>query len=162
MKSAIAMTITGEIKVLVGPSKEVTQEVMIDGIRRGRGALMAEFLRGGKDQGPDKPYVMGEFTIVRPSINGEIDPVKGFTVEEKTAVVKLWESVKQQVEEGKCSYLILDGIGEAISSGLIPRSAVLDLILQKPARVDVILTGSTMPQSIKALASEIRKLGEGS
>jgi len=33
--------------------------------------------------------------------------------------------------------------------------------LQKPERVDVILTGPTMPQSIKALASEIRKIGEG-
>jgi hypothetical protein len=58
---------------------------------------------------------MGEFKLIRPSINGELDPVKGFSVEEKAAVLKLWESVKQQVEEGKCSYLILDGIGEAIS-----------------------------------------------
>jgi cob(I)alamin adenosyltransferase len=152
------MTITGEIKVLVGPSKDVTQQVLIEGIRRGSGALMAEFLRGGLGQGPDKPVFMGEFKLVRPSIDGEIDP-QAFSVEEKTAVLKLWESVKQQVNE--CNFVILDGIGEAISSGLIPRSAVLDLILQKPARVDVLLTGSTMPNSIKALASEIRKLGEG-
>jgi ATP:corrinoid adenosyltransferase len=80
---------------------------------------------------------MGEFTIVRPSINGEIDPVKGFTVEEKAAVLKLWESVKQQVEEGQCSYLILDGIGEAISAGIIPRSAVLAICAQRAKNVKV-------------------------
>ena len=121
---------------------------------------MAEFLRGGRNQGPEKPVFMGEFKLIRPSIDRDMD-TREFSAEEKAAVVKLWESVKQQVVEGKCSYLILDGIGEAISAGIIPRSAVLDLILQKPERVDVILTGPTMPQSIKALASEIRKIGEG-
>ncbi len=161
MKSAIATKITGEIKVLVGPRDSVMQAAMKEGIRQGQG-LMAEFLKGGLGHRLDKAIAMGEFQIIRPALSGEIDPVKGFSVEEKTAVQALWKSVEQQVEEGKCNFLVLDGIGEAISSGLIPRSAVLDLILQKPARVDVILTGSTMPQSIKTLANEIRKIGEGS
>jgi ATP:corrinoid adenosyltransferase len=73
---------------------------------------------------------------------------------------KLWESVKHQVEEGKYTFVILDSIGETISSEIISRSAVLDLILQKPSQVDVILTGSTMPQSIKAVATEIRTIEE--
>ncbi len=154
------MTITGRIAVLVGPSKEVSQEVLIDGIRRGRGALMAEFLKGGLGQGAENPMEMGEFQIIRPAMSGEIDPVKGFSLEEKEAVQALWESVKRQVEEGKCTYLILDGIGEAITSGLIPLSSVLAMLSEKPERVDVILTGQTIPKKLQALAREIRKLGE--
>jgi cob(I)alamin adenosyltransferase len=152
------MTITGEIKVLVGPSKDVTQQVLIEGIRRGRGALMAEFLKGGLGQGPDKPVFMGEFKLVRPSIDGEINPQE-FTVEEKEAVLKLWESVKQQVNE--CNFLILDGIGDAVSAGIIPLSSVLTMLSEKSTQVDVILTGLTMPKKLQARASEIRKMGEG-
>ncbi len=160
MKSAKSIKTTDGIKVLVGPSKEVTQHVLIDGIKRGKGALMAEFLKGGVNQGPDKPVCMGEFKLIRPSIDGEID-TSVFSLDQKTAVLKLWAWVKRQVEEEKCNYLILDGIGETISAGIIPRSAVLDLILQKPERVQVILSGSTMPESLKALASEIKEIGEG-
>jgi cob(I)alamin adenosyltransferase len=152
------MTITGEIKVLVGPSKDVTQQVLIEGIRRGRGALMAEFLKGGLGQGPDKPVFMGEFKLVRPSIDGEINPQE-FSVEEKEAVLKLWESVKQQVNE--CNFLILDGIGDAVSAGIIPLSSVLTMLSEKSTQVDVILTGLTMPKKLQARASEIRKMGEG-
>jgi cob(I)alamin adenosyltransferase len=152
------MTITGEIKVLIGPSKEITQQVLIDGIRRGRGAVMAEFLRGGNEQGPDKPVFMGEFKLIRPAIDEAINP-QGFSVEEKAAVLKLWESVKQQVNE--CNFLILDGIGDAVSAGIIPLSSVLDMLSEKPTQVDVILTGLTMPKKLQARASEIRKMGEG-
>jgi cob(I)alamin adenosyltransferase len=153
------MTITGEIKVLVGPRDSVTQVAMKEGIRQGEG-LMVEFLRGGLDQGPDSPREMGKFQLIRSSIERRIDPEKGISLQEKEAILATWRDVVQKVQEGRYAYFILDEIGSAIAMGIIPRSVVLDLLLEKPKHVSLTLTGTRMPDSIKALASEIRSVKE--
>ena len=155
------MAITGEIKVLVGPRDSVTQVAMKEGIRQG-GGLMVEFLRGGLDQGPDSPREMGKFQIIRSSIERCIDLDQGISLKEKEAILATWSDVVQKVKEGRYGYFVLDEIGSAIAMGIIPRSVVLDLLLEKPKHVNVVLTGTRMPDSIKALASETRSVKEGS
>jgi cob(I)alamin adenosyltransferase len=54
--------------------------------------------------------------------------------------------------------VVLDELSLAINLGLIPEAEVLDFLQNRPAQVDVILTGPEMPQAILDIADQITEL----
>jgi cob(I)alamin adenosyltransferase len=59
-----------------------------------------------------------------------------------------FEAAKQAVLSGRYHVVILDEANVAMSFGLIDTQAVVDLLRNKPAHVEVVLTGREAPQAI--------------
>jgi cob(I)alamin adenosyltransferase len=62
------------------------------------------------------------------------------------------------VARSQYSLVVLDELSLAIKLGLIPEREVLDFLQNRPAQVDVILTGPDMPPAILDLADQITEL----
>jgi cob(I)alamin adenosyltransferase len=84
--------------------------------------------------------------------NSELDAA------ENQALQQLWQHTQKVVNEGKYSLLLLDELSLAISFGLIPETEVLEFLSHRPPHVDIILTGSQMPQSLLDVADQITEI----
>ncbi|MFM6280983.1 MAG: cob(I)yrinic acid a,c-diamide adenosyltransferase, partial [Dolichospermum sp.] len=78
--------------------------------------------------------------------------------QEKLSLEKLWEYTQEVVNQGKYSLLVLDELSLAINFGLIPEIEVLDFLAHRPPHLDIILTGSQMPQSLLDIADQITEV----
>jgi cob(I)alamin adenosyltransferase len=65
---------------------------------------------------------------------------------------------KEIVSSGRYNLVILDEINVAISLGLIPVEKVVELIKNKPAKVELVLTGRGAPEEIIEVANLITEM----
>ncbi len=68
--------------------------------------------------------------------------------------------VQKAVSSGKYDMVILDEINVAVDFNLIPLQDVLDLIANRPASVDLILTGRYAPKELIKLADTVSEVKE--
>lgn len=59
---------------------------------------------------------------------------------------------------GKVDILILDEINNALYFGLLKEEEVLDFLRQRPARIEVVLTGRNAPAGIIAAADLVTEM----
>ena len=123
----------------------------------GRRVLISQLLRGGVDQGPHRPVQMcGRLTWLRPALE---QCLKGpGTQEERLAVQELWQETQRQLLEGGADLVVLDELGLALAYGLLDPDEVLTTLRQRPARMDVILTGPSMGDDLMAMADQVTEL----
>lgn len=55
---------------------------------------------------------------------------------------------KKIVDTGECDVLMLDGILECVEMGFVTENELNDLLNKRPAYLDIILTGSILPESV--------------
>jgi cob(I)alamin adenosyltransferase len=77
---------------------------------------------------------------------------------ENQALQKLWLHTQEVVYENKYSLVVLDELSLAIHFGLILEGDVLTFLAKRPPHVDVIFTGTEMPQSILDVADQITEI----
>jgi len=124
----------------------------------GTPVLIAQFLKGGINQGCDRPMRLGQnldwvrCDLPRCIDTAEIDP------EEVTPLNTLWNYTKTAVNQGKYDLVVLDELSLAVNFGFISEADVLAFLQQRPAHVDVILTGPDMPKAILDAADQITEL----
>jgi cob(I)alamin adenosyltransferase len=115
--------------------------------------LVAQFLKGGIDQGPDHITQMGQnLDWVRCGYTGCIFED---TDDAQAAVSELWAYVKTAIQDDRYGLVMLDELSLAIDYGLIPETEVLELLEQRPPQIDIILTGPKMPYSILSMADQV-------
>lgn len=123
----------------------------------GSRVLISQLLRGGVEQGPHRPVQMcGRLTWLRPALEQCLQGPG--TTEEQAAVQQLWQETQRQMLEGAADLVVLDELGLALSYGLLDADEVLTTLRQRPARMDVILTGPSMSESIMAMADQVTEL----
>ena len=123
----------------------------------GSRVLISQLLRGGVEQGPHSPVQMcGRLTWLRPALEQCLQAPG--TIEEKAAVQQLWQETQRQMLEGEADLVVLDELGLALSYGLLDSDEVLTTLRQRPARMDVILTGPSMSESLMAMADQVTEL----
>ena len=148
--------IEGSLQVFTSVHRSFFTNVMVQALRsadQGMSVLIAQFLKGGIDQGPDRMTQMGQsLDWVRCRYAGCIFDT---TDDAQPAVSELWTYVKTVVQDGKYSLVMLDELSLAIDYGLIPEAEVLDLLEQRPSQMDIILTGPKMPYSILSIADQV-------
>lgn len=81
--------------------------------------------------------------------------------EDRAAAAEGFARARALVESGKHDVVVLDELVTAVFFELVPLQAVLDLIREKPVRVELIITGRRAPEELVAaadLATEMRPL----
>ncbi len=148
--------IEGSLRVFTSVHRSFFTNVMVQALRsadQGMSVLVAQFLKGGIDQGPGHMTQMGQnLDWVRCGYPGCIFET---TDDAQAAVSELWDYVKAAVQDNKYSLVMLDELSLAIDYGLIPEAEVLELLEQRPSQMDIILTGPKMPYSILSMADQV-------
>ena len=135
----------------------------------GSRVLVSQFLKGGVEQGlAGRQRLCGRLEWLRPGTPHCIDGSpgsqgeEGATAEEALeAVAEVWEVSRQRLLKGDLDLLVLDELGLAIALGYLSAEAVIEALEQRPAHLDVILTGPSMPASLMAMADQVTQLRRG-
>lgn len=153
--------IEGLVQVFTSSHRNFFTSVMGQALRiagQGTPVLIVQFLKGGINQGQDKPVQLGSnLDWLRCGLPRCID-TPHLDEAENQALQKLWLHTQQVVNEGKYSLVVLDELSLAIHFGLIPESDVLAFLAKRPPHVDIIFTGTEMPQSILDVADQITEI----
>jgi cob(I)alamin adenosyltransferase len=125
---------------------------------QGTPALIVQFLKGGINQGHCHPVKLGQnLDWIRCNLPRCIDTPQ-LDESENRSLQELWQHTRQVVSQGQYSLVVLDELSVAVEFGLIPLAEVLDFIQNRPKHVDVILTGSNMPQPVLDVADQITEV----
>jgi cob(I)alamin adenosyltransferase len=75
-----------------------------------------------------------------------------FDAEDKLLIETGWKKVKQLVQADNFDLVILDEINIVLYYQLLPLTEILNLLAQKPQRLELVLTGRYAPQAVLAAA----------
>ena len=73
----------------------------------------------------------------------------------------LWSICREHLLQGDLDQLVLDEIGLAIQFGYLEETDVMQALEQRPASMDVIITGPAIPPGVVGLADQVTELRRG-
>lgn len=153
--------VQGLVQVFTSHERNFFTSVMAQVLRiagQGTPVLVVQFLKGGIRQGHEHPIRLGQkLDWIRCDLPRCID-TPHLDASEAQSLQKLWKYTQLVVFEDKYSLVVLDELSLAIHFGLIPEAEVLAFLAQRPAHIDIILTGASMPKSILDLADQITEI----
>ncbi|MEB3172485.1 MAG: cob(I)yrinic acid a,c-diamide adenosyltransferase [Cyanobacteriota bacterium] len=152
----------GLLQVHTAPFRGSVPSVLSQALRAaglGSRVLISQFLKGGVDQGPAEALSLcGRLTWMRPAMPVCVD---AHAEEHAGAIAALWAHCAEQLLAGAVDLMVLDELGLAVSYGYLELEQVLDTLEQRPAQMDVILTGPSIPEPLMALADQVTQLRRG-
>ena len=154
-------TVKGLVQLFTYPHRNFFTGVMAQALRsasQGTPVLVVQFLKGGINQGHERPVRLGEhLEWIRCNLARCIDTPHLDEVE-ADSLRSLWQYTQKVVSDGQYSLVVLDELSLAIHFGLIPENEVVAFIEQRPPEVDLILTGPEMPRSLLDLADQVTEV----
>lgn len=124
----------------------------------GSRVLITQFLKGGVDQGVERSlWLCGRLQWMRPAVPATLAEAPASEVEEQ-AVLEVWEATRERLLNGSLDLLVLDELGLAMELGFVDAERVISTLEQRPAHLDVILTGPSMPPALLAMADQLTQL----
>ncbi len=158
----------GQVQIHTSTFRGSFSVVLSEAIRSaglGSQVLIAQFLRGGVNQGPNGAInLCGRLEWLRPAIETclqeEIleEHLSLKRKYEEKAIKELWEFCKSRLIEKKIDKIVLDEIGIAISLGFIEENDLIFMINDRPSSTDIILTGPSIPPKVIEMADQITEL----
>jgi len=153
----------GVVMVLTGDGKGKTTAAVGQALRalgHGRKVFMIQFMKGrkyGEVLAVEKAFP--EFIIRQSGLDSFVmrDNPAPIDIELAREGLKL---ARQVVASGEYDLVILDEINVALDFKLVPLAEVVEMIENKPAALDLILTGRYAPQEILALADTVSDIRE--
>ncbi len=147
----------GVVQVFTTTAPTFQTEVMVNALRsasQGNKVLIAQFFKGGIGQGPDKPRKLAEnLEWLRSDLSRPIDLANpALEAQEKENILTLWHLVANALHCGHYHLIVLDELPGLIKTGLLEESVVLHAIEQRADKVNVIVTGIDIPQSLVSMA----------
>ena len=154
----------GYVQVYMGSSKGKTTAALglaLRAVGRGFKVCMIQFIKGGGPYGEHlaAARLAPELTIIptgRPGWVNKDNP----DPEDRRLAEGAFALARQAVVGGEYDLVILDEINGAVGFGLIAVDDVLDLIHQKPAQVELILTGRNADQRVIDAADLVTEMRE--
>ena len=129
----------------------------------GSRVLITQLLKGGVDQGlASSLWLCGRLQWVRPGVPACLSaPAPEASVEAIDAVQQVWAFSREQLLTGAVDLMVLDELGLAVELGYLELDEVVATLEQRPAQMDVILTGPAMGPDLMALADQVTQLRRG-
>jgi cob(I)alamin adenosyltransferase len=134
----------------------------------GSRVLVSQFLKGGVDQGPGGSLrLCGRLEWMRPAMALCLDapadalPATVDAEATRTAVTEIWTHSRAQLLAGEVDLLVLDELGLAVELGYVQAAEVASTLAERPAHLDVILTGPSIPGDLMAMADQVTELRRG-
>jgi len=158
----------GQVQIHTSTFRGSFSVVLSEAVRSaglGSQVLIAQFLRGGVNQGPNGAInLCGRLEWLRPAIETCVpeqtcqEHLSLKKKYEEKAIQELWGFCKARLIEKKIDKLVLDEIGMAIRLGFIEENDLICMINNRPSSTDIILTGPSIPPKIIETADQITEL----
>ncbi|MEN9228798.1 MAG: cob(I)yrinic acid a,c-diamide adenosyltransferase [Gloeomargarita sp. HHBFW_bins_205] len=149
---------TGQLQVYTAPQRAFFADVMAMAMQRasqGHRVLIVQFLKGGLNQGPEHPVrLVQHLEWIRCPIPRCID-TPDVQEEEAAAVHRLWRDTQARVRSGRYHLAVLDELILAVHLGLLGLIEVVSFLQERPPTTDLVITGTTLPPEILALADRV-------
>jgi cob(I)alamin adenosyltransferase len=158
------LEVEGLIQVITAKHRSFFTQILAQALRsagQGTAVLVVQFLKGGIQQGPAHPVHLGQrLDWYRCNLEICIDPYRPETLtpEVRRRVQELWQHIRRLVLENRYELVILDEVSLALKLDLIQEGEVVKLLQDRPARVEMVLTGPEMPKSLLSLADQVTEL----
>jgi len=154
----------GQLQVHTAPFRGSFDGVFSQALRTaglGSRVLISQFLKGGVEQGPDHSlWLCGRLQWLRPAVPACLAGPAS-SEEEREAVKQVWAFSRGELLGGNLGLLVLDELGLAIGLGYLAAAEVESTLQQRPAHLDVILTGPSIPDGLLAMADQVTQLRRG-
>jgi cob(I)alamin adenosyltransferase len=153
----------GTVQVYTGNGKGKTTAALGQALRacgHGLKVLMIQFMKGSKDYGEVliRDSVPG-FTLVQSGLPTFVERGNPSEEDLRLAAEGL-ELARRAVRDQVCDMLILDEANVAVDYGVIKLEDVLAIIKQKPATMELIITGRYAPEEIVRVADLVTEMKE--
>ncbi|MFM7087263.1 MAG: cob(I)yrinic acid a,c-diamide adenosyltransferase [Cyanobium sp.] len=158
----------GLLQVHTAPFRGSVAAVFSQALRSaglGSRVLVSQFLKGGVDQGrAGSLQLCGRLEWLRPAtplciqepLATARDPEEAAAAQQ--AVLEVWHYSCERLLDGSVDLLVLDELGLAVELGYLAGPEVSAALQQRPAHLDVILTGPSMPAELMAMADQVTQL----
>lgn len=162
-KKTTVKTVRGLLIVITGNGKGKTTAAFGQALRaigQGYKVFVLQFMKGRK---------YGEFIAAEkylPNLTIRMSGLDSFVMRDNPAAIDIemaqngLDAAQKAINSGKYDMVILDEINVALDFKLIALSEVIELIKNKPANLDLILTGRYAPKEIIKLADTVSEVKE--
>ena len=163
VKKPAVKTAKGLVIVITGDGKGKTTAAFGQALRaigQGYKVFVQQFMKGRK---------YGEFIAAEkylPHLTISMSGLDSFVMRDNPAAIDIelaqkgLDTAQKAINSGKYDIIILDEINVALDFKLIALTAVIELIKNKPANLDLILTGRYAPPEIIELADTVSQVHE--
>ena len=157
----------GQLQVHTAPFRGSFSVVLSEALRAaglGRKVMIAQFLKGGVNQGPEGTVrLCGRLEWLRPNIPSclpvpQSEQDADLSGNSTQAVKAVWQTCKERLLIGGLDQLVLDEVGLAITHGYLNEDELVSTLERRPETIDVILTGPSIPSSVLSMADQVTKL----
>jgi len=159
--SSTPSAIQGLIQIFTAPERTFYVDVIAQAMRlggQGTSVCIAQFFKGGIFQGVKAPRKLGQnLEWLRCDLSRNISVDTDLTQNEFEAILDLWSYVKYLISNGNYELVILDELNLAIERSLISESEIIDTLKTRPHKLDIILTGANIPDSLINIADQVTK-----
>lgn len=151
----------GLLQVYTGDGKGKTTAAVGQAVRaRGAGLRVCfiQFVKGGE---PSSELAMLQalgVEVVRPATATTGLLRNGVTTEDRHAAQTAWEATAQAVSSGDWNLVVLDELHAALRYNLVELPAVLTILSQRPAHVEVLTTGRRAPEALCEMADLVTEM----
>lgn len=156
-------TTRGIVQVYTGDGKGKTTAAFglaVRAVGHGKRVMIIQFMKGDASYGEIK--AVRKYLPIRleqtgtPNFVDKYNPAEEDLAEAKRGL----ELARQAMTGGEYDLIILDEINVAMDFNLLSVESVLELLKQRPAPVDLVLTGRYAPQSIREEADLVSEVME--
>ena len=163
VKKTTVKTAMGLVIVITGNGKGKTTAAFGQALRaigQGYKVFVLQFMKGRK---------YGEFIAAEkylPHLTIRMSGLDSFVMRDNPAAIDIelaqkgLDAAQKEINSGKYDMVILDEINVALDFKLIALTEVIELIKNKPANLDLILTGRYAPPEIIELADTVSEVKE--
>jgi len=158
--TSLVTPIKGNVQVFIAPHRNLYADIIAQALRvagQGTQVLLVQLFQAGINQGLSNPRRLVEnlewlrCDAQRDLSNSEIE----LTDEEKTAVLELWDYAKMVIKSGSAGLVVLDEANLLVARSLIIEEELLNVLETRSPKVNIILTGIAMPDSIADYADQV-------
>jgi len=157
---SLVTPIKGNVQVFIAPHRNLYADIIAQALRvagQGTQVLLIQLFQAGINQGLSNPRRLVEnLEWLRCDAHRDLsNPEIELTDEEKTAVLELWDYAKIAIKSGSTGLVVLDEANLLVARSLITKEELLEVLETRSPKVNIILTGASMPESIADYADQV-------
>ncbi|PZO36241.1 MAG: cob(I)yrinic acid a c-diamide adenosyltransferase [Pseudanabaena frigida] len=158
--SSLVTPIKGNVQVFIAPHRNLYADIIAQALRvagQGTQVLLIQFFQTGINQGLSNPRRLVE-NLEWLRCDAQRDLSKNdieLTDVEKSAILELWDFAKVAIKSAHAGLVVLDEANLLVMRSLITEEELLEALEMRSPKVNVILTGASMPDRISDYADQV-------
>ncbi|ELS34078.1 MULTISPECIES: cob(I)yrinic acid a,c-diamide adenosyltransferase [Pseudanabaena] len=158
--SSIVTPLKGNVQVFIAPHRNLYADIIAQALRvagQGTQVLLVQLFQTGINQGLNNPRRLVEnFEWMRCDAQRDLSRHEiVLTDAEKIAVLDLWDYAKVAIKSSPMGLVVIDEVDLLVERSLISEEELLHVLETRSPKVNIILTGSSMPSSISDYADQV-------